>query len=171
MRRSIIIISIMMCLVSLQGYSQKEAIYKHPTLGFQFTASENWQRMNHPKDKLIYEMADPQGEIHVILWVTETESGPKHYLEKMADMKGLRVTGDPLNMAVNGRKGWVIKAEGEVNGIESTVFILSIPMTGEKYVHHKNHIAQYIMQIWCPTELLPQKVKEIETIHKSVEIQ
>ena len=85
-------------------------------------------------------------------------------------MKGFQVNGNPINISANGRDAWIIKAEGKINGIASTIFILSIPMTGEKYVHHENHIAQYIMQIWCPSDIFPQKVREMETIHKSVEI-
>ncbi len=153
------------------GQALSQATYKHPLLDFEFTASENWKKIDHPEDKLILEMVDPLDHIHVILWLTETVSKPKPYLLKMADMKGLELTGNPINIIANGREGWVIKAEGKINDIESTVFIASFPMTGDKYVHHKNHIAQYIMQIWCPSELLPQKTEEIGAIQKSVEIQ
>ena len=169
--KTLLVITIVLAGFALSpAQSQNQKIYKHPSLDFQFTATENWTKIDHPEDKMILEMVDPEEVIHVILWVTETVSSPEGYLVKMADMKGLQVTGNPINILVNGREGWVIKAEGKINDILSTVFIASIPMTGDKYVHHKNHIAQYIMQIWCPTDLLPQKVKEIGAIQKSVEI-
>lgn len=171
MKTSIVIACILTCFIFSLEQAQAQTIYKHPSLDFQFTASENWKKINHPEDEMILEMVDPDDTIHVVLWVTETESGPKHYLEKMADMKGLNVTGAPINIIVNGHDGWVIKAEGKINSIESTCMIASIPMTGDNYVHHKNHMAQYIVQVWCPTNLFPQKTEEIGAITRSVEIQ
>ena len=122
------------------------------------------------EDKLIYEMVDPNEEVHIMLWMTETVSGPDKYLMKMADMKGLTVTGDPIRITAGSHDGWVIRAEGKINDISSTVIIASFPLTGEKYVHHKNHIAQYIMQAWCPSDMFKDKATEIGTIQRSLKI-
>jgi len=171
MKTLFIVICILVSAALLPGQSQNHSTYKHPTLDFQFTASEGWKKVDHPEDKMILEMANPDDDVHVILWFTETENSAENYLEKMADMKGFSWNKDPAKITIKSREAWIINAEGKIQDNPSKIFLVSLPLTGEKYVHHKNHIAQYIVMIWCPSNLSPDKQAEMNAILQSIEIQ
>ncbi len=164
----IVIIAILGLIVPLNAVAQKKAVYKHPKKNFQFEAGENWKNVKHSEDDLIYEMIDPEKCIHVMLWFTETMNSAKNYLNKMADMKGFNWENEPKEMAINDREAWLIDCEGTVNNEKVKVLLVSIPITDEKYAANKDHIAQYIIQIWCPLGKYDQKRQEMDEILQSV---
>jgi hypothetical protein len=71
-------------------------IYEHPSLDFRFEAPRDWRQQPRPEDKMIYEVADPATNVHVVLWYTSTEQSGPGYLKKMASMKDVVVDTEPI---------------------------------------------------------------------------
>ena len=71
MKRFTVIACILVNVVLSQVTAQNQSTYKHPSLDFRFTASENWKKIDHPEDKMILEMVDPDDAIHVILVIKQ----------------------------------------------------------------------------------------------------
>ena len=127
---------------------QDKQIYKHPRLDIQVEAPSGWKQLPRPEDRLIYEIADTEENVHVMLWYTATMQDAKGYLEKMADMKGLHWEGEP--MVVEGKEddAWKVDATGIVWGIDARVFLTVIQNGYDG--RHVDHNALYIVMIWCP---------------------
>ncbi len=151
-------------------FAQKNESYKHSKKNFQFEAGENWKNVKHAEDELIYEMVDPDGGIHVMLWFTETESPAKNYIAKMADMKGYSRDSGPDKTTINKREAWMIEGGGEVYEDKVKVLIASIPVHDKSHISHANHIAQYIVQIWCPIKKYEEKREEMSEIMASIAV-
>jgi len=147
-------------------HAQDSQVYKHPSLNLAVEASSNWKLVKHPKDSSIYEIADPKGAVHVMLWYTCTMQDAKGYLEKMADMKGLNWQVEPVNMEHWEDDAWMIDATGDVWGMKART-LLSVIHRGydSKYT---DHYALYIIMIWCPKEKFPQYQDQMKDILKSV---
>ena len=143
-------------------------IYKHPRLNIQFEAPANLKQYPYHKDKSIYEIFDPDTNIHVMLWYTSTEQDASRYLEKMADMKGFNPEEKPVKTKIKDRDAWLYNIPGLVNKNSSQVLLAVIPNgKSEKYPREN---ALYIVQIWCPVDNYKQHTLIMENILESVEI-
>jgi hypothetical protein len=169
-KKIITIILFIGLITSTAGFAQKKTTYTHPTKNFHFEAGINWKNVKHIEDDLIYEMHDPENCIHVMLWFTETMSPPKNYLEKMADMKAYSWETGPDETIINDREAWIIDGEGTVYKEQVKVMLASIPVYDKSHISHANHIAQYIIQVWCPIEKYESKKDEMEDILASVNV-
>jgi len=151
---------------SLPLNAQDTGIYKHPLLNIQFEAPPSWKQLPRPEDRLIYEIADPDGIVHVVLWYTETQSDGPHYMKKMADMKGLEYEGEPLKRQIDERNAWLLYTLGKEN--KKTIRLLLAVIHYEKPISHADHNALFIIQIWCPEKFYTQKKQEMEKILNSI---
>jgi hypothetical protein len=156
--------------LTISAQAQERTVYQHPLKGFAFRAEAGWQAVDHPEDSLIYELADPAGEIRVMLWFTETESDAPAYLNKMAGMKGYRREQPPRETQIGARAAWLLEAEGALAGKPGKVWLASIPLMDEAHTSFEDHIAHYIVQIWCPVELADEKAAQVEAILGSVKV-
>jgi hypothetical protein len=115
MKRNLII-SVIICVwfFTFSLEAQEKQIYKHPILNFQFEAPPGWKQIKHNEDRIIYELIDSEKKIHVMLWYSATMQNAKGYLEKMADMKGLRWKGEPELIKKWDEDAFKINAKGNV---------------------------------------------------------
>ena len=96
---------------SIVLHSQEPTTYKHPARDFSFEAVGSWEQNMHHTDKMIYEMVNPEHDIHVMLWYNGgTESSCEHYLLKMADMKGLEC-GEPQKKNYDNKEMWILDCQ------------------------------------------------------------
>jgi hypothetical protein len=148
--------------------AQDLQIYKHPKLNIQFEAPVNWKQYPYHKDKSIYDIFDPDTNIHVMLWYTTTEQEASNYLAKMADMKGFNPEEKPVKILIKDRDTWIYNVPGLVNKNSSQVLLAVIPIgKSEKYPREN---VLYIVQIWCPEENYKQHTLIMENILKSVKV-
>ena len=148
--------------------AQDSQVYQHISLDMEFTAPSNWKLVNHPEDPLIYEITDPKGDVHVMLWYTCTMQDAKGYLEKMGDMKGLQWEADPFNMDNWEDDAWMIDATGDVWGMKARTLLTVIHRGYDS--KYSDHYALYIVMIWCPKEKFSQYQNQMEDILKSVQL-
>ena len=165
----IFIAIVLTLLLNNNTYGQNVQIYEHPSLNIQFKASQNWQQMPRPEDKLIYEVIDPDSIVHVVLWYTETEQDAQGYLWKMASMKDL-VLGEekPAKSRINNHDAWVLNVPGHEKKIPIRMLLAVIPH-GKSQAHPKEN-ALFIIQIWCPEENYEEHKTTMENILASMEI-
>lgn len=143
-------------------------VYKHPKQNIQFEAPANWKENPYHKDKLIYEIFDPDIDMHVVLWYTTTEQSGPRYLEKMADMKGLVLEGKPERIQIKDRNSWFYNVRGFINKKPIRTLLAVIPYGKSKIYPREN--ALHIIQIWCPEENYERHKRIMENILESVEI-
>jgi len=151
-----------------QSQSQNTQNYRHPSLGFQFTASKNWVRFPRPEDILIYEMMSPDSAIHVMLWYTETEQNGSAYLEKMAGMKDLIVDDKPSHRQINNLDAWVLNVPGFERRTSVRTLLAVIPHGKSQIRPKENRL--FIIQIWCQKEKYPKHKSIMENILNSIKI-
>jgi len=161
-------VAVVSLLLSNNSFSQKVQTYRHPSLNIQFKASQNWQKVPRPEDKLIYEVNDPDSIVHVVLWYTETEQDGPGYLWKMASMKDLVVGEKPSFRRIKSRDAWVLNVPGHEKRIPIRMLLAVIPH-GKSLIRPKEN-ALFIIQIWCPEENYEQHMHLMENILESVEI-
>ena len=142
-----VLILLWISLAPAVGGAAEAKVYRHPTLDFEFEASEGWRNVRHPEDGLIYEMKDPASGLRVMLWLTTTEQDCPGYLEKMADMKGYRAE-KPADRPIGNNDGWIIDTAGDIYGRPSYVMLAGVYKPGS----YPEENALYIVQIWCPEE-------------------
>lgn len=148
--------------------AQELQVYKYPRLNIQFEAPANWKENPYHRDKSIYEIFEPDTDMHVMLWYTTTEQhGPK-YLEKMANMKDLVLEGKPVKIQIKGRDAWFYNVPGFINKKPVRMLLAVIPDGKSKTYPREN--ALHIIQIWCPEENYEQHMRIMENILESVEI-
>jgi len=148
--------------------AQELQVYKHPRLNIQFEAPVNWKENPYHRDKSIYEIFNPDTDIHVMLWYTTTEQNAPAYLEKMADMKGLVLEGKPLKIQIKDRDAWFYNLPGFINKKPVRVLLAVIP-DGKSKIHPRENVL-HVIQIWCPEENCEQHMHMMENILYSVEI-
>ncbi len=129
---------------------QQKQTYTHPSLDIAFEATANWRQVPRPEDKLIYEVADPDGAVHVVLWATSTEQSASGYLWKMADMRGMTVPERPTPTTIGGSDAWILSAPGSERNVRSRVVLAVIPHG--KSMEWPREDVLYIVMIWCPEE-------------------
>jgi hypothetical protein len=148
--------------------AQDLQVYKHPRQNIQFEAPADWKENPYHKDKGIYEIFDPDADIHVMLWYTTTEQDAPRYLEKMADMKGLVLEGKPAKIQIKNRDAWLYNAPGLINKKSVQILLAVIPDGKSKEYPREN--ALHLIQIWCPEENYEQYMRLMEDILDSMEI-
>jgi len=149
-------------------FCQNVQTYKHPSLNIQFKASQNWQHVSRPEDKLIFEVMDPDSIVHVVLWYTETEQDAPGYLWKMANMKDLVLGEKPSKRRINNRDTWVLNVTGHERKMPIRMLLAVIPH-GKSLIRPKENVL-FIIQIWCPEESYEQHMHMMENILDSMEI-
>lgn len=162
------LIALLALCVALPAQAQAVRVYEHPSLEFRFTASVGWQPVAHPEDELIYEVADPETGIHVVLWYTSTEQSALRYLEKMAGMKDMVLEQKPQSKRFDEHDGWVFRLPGKIAG-ESIRSVLAA-IDGGQSLSQPTERALYIVQIWCPAETSMEHWRTMDDILNSVTI-
>jgi hypothetical protein len=155
-------------LATNHAFAQELKVYKHPRQNIQFEAPAGWKENPYHKDKGIYEIFDPDTDIHVMLWYTTTEQSAPRYLEKMADMKGLAFEGKPAKIEIKNRDAWLYNAPAQVNRESVQILLAVIPDGKSKEYPREN--ALHIIQILCPQENYEQHLRIMENILDSMEI-
>lgn len=159
---------LLFCLFSGGSFAIDNVTYKHPTLNIQFEAEENWRRIRRPEDNNSYEIVDPSGSIHVILWATTTEQDAVRYLEKMASMKDVLVgEGEiPERKMINGWEAFVMRLRGVDQKKPIRTILATIPhgMSAE----YPKEFSLFLLQIWCPEEDYESCRMSMESILNSV---
>lgn len=143
-------------------------VYEHPSLDFRFEAPRNWRQQPRPEDAMIYEIADPKTNLHVVLWYTTTEQGGRDYLKKMAGMQDLVVDTQPVRRLIGGREAWLLDAAGTIGEAPVRTLLAVIPC-GKSPDHPKEN-ALYIVQIRCPEDAYEEHARLIADILHSVRI-
>ena len=161
---SVVIICCFFLIFNLMG--QETQLYKHPQLTIQIEAPSNWKQLPRHTDDMIYEIADPEKTVHVMLWYTATMQDAKGYLEKMADMKGLHWERDPVAMKGLEDNAWQVDAIGNVWGMEARVLLTVIHHGYDD--KHTDHNALYVVMIWCPEQVFSQHKQKMSDILNSV---
>jgi hypothetical protein len=160
MPRLSLAVPLLLLLASPNSGATEQATYRHPTLPFQFEASEGWTRIPHPEDRLIYHMEAPGGGLNVMLWYTKTEQKAPAYLDKMADMKGYQTLTEARQEELHRRTAWVLQAVGLSEKNDIRVMLAAIA-SGE---------GLYIVQIWCPLERYEEEKDGMEAILASLRL-
>jgi hypothetical protein len=155
-------------ILPLMSLAQQTQVYRHPSLNIAFEAPENWRQVPRPEDGLIYEVADPDDAVHVVLWSTTTEQGAADYLWKMADMKGLIVPDRPTPTRIGGSDAWVLNVPGYERNAPVRETLAVIPH-GKSVEWPKENVL-FIVMIWCPEEDYEQHKQRMEDILGSVRI-
>ena len=113
-------------LISIPLQSQKSKTYEHPLREFSFSAAGDWEKNTRHNDKMIYEMVNPEHDLHVMLWYNGgTESSCGRYLTKMAGMKGLQCE-EPVKKNYDGKSVWVLNCrdnKGEVRTLAAMSYL------------------------------------------------
>jgi hypothetical protein len=148
--------------------AQELQVYKHPRLDIHFEAPANWEENPYHGDKLIYEIFNPDTDMHIMLWYTTTEQDAPRYLEKMADMKDLVFEGGPAKIRIKGREAWLYNVPGFINEKPIRMMLAVIPHGKSKTYPREN--ALHIIQIWCPEENYDTNKRMMENILGSMEI-
>jgi hypothetical protein len=148
--------------------AQELQVYKHPRLNIQFEAPADWKENPYHRDKLIYEIFDPDPDTHVMLWYTTTEQDAPRYLEKMASMKDLVLEGKPAKIQIKGRDAWFYNLSGSIDK-KSIRMLLAVIPDGKSKTYPRES-ALHIIQIWGPEENYKQQMHMMENILGSIEI-
>jgi hypothetical protein len=145
-------------------------VYEHPSLNIQFQATANWHRVPRPEDATIYEVADPTGAVHVVLWYTTTEQDSRSYLMKMASMKDVQLEEDQEASLrrIDGHEAWVLDLPGRERGARVRTLLAVIPHGKSRERPREN--ALYLVQIWCPEGEYQDYRRSMEGILETVEI-
>lgn len=169
MRISNLILFTIIFSIPIKLFPQETQVYKHPTLQFQFTASQNLINIHHPEDELIYEMMSTDSNMHVMLWYTETEQNAKGYLTKMASMKDLGVGDEePFLNTINDQEIWILNVAG-YDGKLPIQTLLAVTSHGMSVKNPKEN-RLFIVQIWCQKDNYPRYKSNFEKILNSVQI-
>ena len=169
MVKGLLLISLITFLFMMNhALAQEKQVYKHPKQNVQFEAPAGWKENPYHKDEGIYEIFDPDTDIHVMLWYTTTEQDAPSYLEKMADMKGLALEGKPAKIQIKNRDAWLYNAPGFINKKSVQILLAAIPIGKSKEYPREN--ALHIIQIWCPAEQFTDNEQGMMLILNSVQI-
>ena len=148
--------------------AQDLQVYKHLRLNIQFEAPVDWKENPYHKDKSIYEIFDPDTDLHVMLWYTTTEQDGPKYLEKMASMKDVALEGKPAKIQIKGRDAWFYNLPGFINKKPVRMLLAVIPDGKSKAYPREN--ALHIIQIWCPEEQFTNNEQGMMLILNSIQI-
>jgi hypothetical protein len=148
--------------------AHKLRVYKHPKQNIQFEAPADWKENPYHRDKSIYEIFDPDKNIHVMLWYTTTEQDAPRYLEKMASMKDVVFESKPAKIQIKGRDAWFYNIPGFIDKKSIRMFLAVIPDGKSKEYPREN--ALHIIQIWCPEEQFTDNEQGMMLILNSIQI-
>lgn len=160
-------------LISIPLQSQKPTTYKHPLRDFSFSAAGEWEQNTHHKDKMIYEMVNPEQDLHVMLWYNGgTESSCERYLKKMAGMKGLE-SEEPVEENYDGKTVWVLicrDGEDEVRVLAALSYVKNYGKDAPERCQGKTYNAMHIAQVWCPASEYQENKETIDGIIAGLEL-
>jgi hypothetical protein len=161
---------------SISLHSQEAKTYKHPIRDFSFDASGKWKQNNSHTDKMIYEMVNPEHDIHVMLWYNGgTESTCAHYLVKMADMKGLECE-EPQKRTYGEKEIWVLDGldkqhkPAERRIMAAMSYDKPYGLDAPERSQGKSYNAMHIAQIWCPADRYEENKEMIDGIIASLKL-
>lgn len=69
--------------------AQNEIVYQHPTLGIQFSASPYWSMVNHAGGGLEYELVNKNNNMHVKMWLSDTDKSVVDFLRSEVCENGM----------------------------------------------------------------------------------
>lgn len=142
--------------------------YHHPNhqLNMIFEALADWVEIaGHEKGD--YEMSDPEGNVHIRLWFTDTVGSGRKYLEKMCDMNDLTFDEEISERTIDGRKALWAYTSGKKNGLEVKELIALISTDHSDIPDHRR---LYIVRIWCAGSSFEIHRQQMDTILNSVTI-
>ena len=159
MKLSMLLTAFLSITLGFQGpLDQDIHTFRHPVIGFSFSASGTWVQNPFQKDEMIYEMMENEKSIQVKLWYTGgVEMSPPRYLVKMADMTGLQ-SSEPFERTIDSQSVWLLETTGTEGGvnIHKTIAALSYR---EKYgedapgrCQGKEFNAVHIAELTCPLD-------------------
>ena len=143
-------------------------VFRHPSLNIQFKGPKGMQHQSWPGEVGVYEVFDPQSEVHVVVWHTETEQDGLAYLSKMADMKGLALDREPEKRSIGGCEAWVLNTTGVQRDTPIHTLLAVLPHGKVRERPKENFL--FIMQVWCPDSSWTQHQDTMEAILGSTEI-
>lgn len=172
MKNLIISLSFILMFLFITGVSlaHEKIVYQHPTLNIQFEAPSNWKRLPRPEDRNTYELVDPDGSIHVMVWHTTTEQSARRYLLKMASMKDLVLSNKdvPEKREIKGHEAFVLDVPGFENKKPVQTLLAVIPHGKSIKYPKENYL--FLIQIWCPERDYKQNKSLMVEIFDSMEI-
>jgi predicted Zn-dependent protease len=137
--------------------------FHHPSLNITFRADENWINIAHPENELIYEIADPDTIVRVLLYYEASDQAGPEYLNHMARTNNLVYEGKPTKGIINEREAWVLDATCCRRQLPVRVVLAAIPCTMEDD-------GLVITQLCCPEDKLAENKDCMEEILYSVQI-
>lgn len=170
MNLSLRIVIVFVVLLTFNSFLSAETkVFTHPSpdISVDFEAPADWIEIPRVDDKNAYEVSDPDGIVHVLLWFTDTEENSDRYLFKMCDMNGMKFEGELSRKTINERKYLYGYTIGEKNDIEIKELIA---VTSTNHSNLPEHQRLYIIRIWCPLDKFELHAKTMEDILNSVKI-
>jgi hypothetical protein len=157
-------------------HSQESKTYQHPVQEFSFTATGEWVQNSSYKDKMIYEMVNPEQDVHVMLWYNGgTESTCEHYLVKMAGMKGLECK-EPVKKVIDDKVIWVLECLDKQQEAPEKRILAAMSYSkpygkdAPERSQGKSYNAMHIAQLWCPAARYEENKDMINEIIASLEL-
>jgi hypothetical protein len=145
------------------GFGQNQQSFQHPGTNLRVQAFEDWVQVPHPENDTIYEIADPESVLRVMMWRTESESEGSDFLKKMAEKKNLVYDADPQIGNIDNRDAWILDATCCMKEAPVRVVLIAIP-------DKKEGNALYMAQVLCPETRLKEKGDSMEDIIYSLQI-
>ena len=170
MRKAFLLINVLLLfLITSTGFSQATKVYNHPNFEkiVEFEAPAGWIDFVHSNDRNAYEVKHPDGDIHVLVWVTETcQDGPR-YLAKMCDMNSMNYESESSKRNINGREVWSSYTIGKKGNLPVKELIALVQTDHSVLPEHHRH---YIIRIWCSYEKFDIYKDLMEKILSSLKI-
>jgi len=164
-------------LFAISLHSQDTKTFTHPSQSFSFEATGEWQLVPNHQDKMIYEMINPENDIHVMLWYNGgTESSCEAYLNKMADMKGLSFD-KPIKKDFDNKTIWILECTGTDNETQiknilaAMSYVKPYDEDAPARCQGKSYNNMHIAQVWCPESRYKQNQDIMNGIIASLELE
>jgi len=165
--RIVIVFVVLLTINTVLSAETKIFTHPNPNIKVEIEAPADWVEITWENDKNAYEVADPDGIIHVLLWFTDTVDNSDRYLHKMCDMNDMKFEGELSQKTINGRKYLHGYTTGEKNNIKIKELIA---ITSTNHSNIPEHQRLYIIRIWCPVDEFELYKKLMDDILDSVKI-
>ena len=118
--------------------------YRHPVTGL--TVWGHYERLLRPEDPNILHVHD--GDRHVVLWFTDTQSDAHAYCRKMSHMRDVDDPTEPTVVEVAGLTGYTVTASGREFGkdVMETMVVLPDGASPDQADHERLHV----ILVWGP---------------------
>lgn len=144
------------------------SVYQHPSQDIHISALGDWAPIERSEDENIHELVKADGNLHVVLWYTETERSLAGYLTKMIKMKELTPEAPAKDININGREGRWVAGTGQEGGQDVYGYLAIVP--GNKHCYTTGEKDLVIVQAWCAPEDWERYRSELYSIMASVVI-